>query len=167
MNDIHFPFHDKSRYKVALKILKNIGISHLYLNGDIGEFLGVSTHAKHPIDKMPFCLEIEYINEKFDELTKMFPDVPVTLIEGNHCYRFFRYIRDIAPDMWGLIDCPKILGFDRRPNWKFVPYEPSQLQRCGKSNLYLRHEPLSNGLGCAKGTAEGMSVDCLFGHTHT
>ncbi len=166
LNDIHFPYEDKARYKVALNIFQKVGINHLYLNGDIAEFQAVSTHSKHPAEQMAFCKEVKYCNDRFDQIEKLFPGVPVTLIEGNHCYRFFRYIRDIAPQMWGLIDCPIILGFDKRPNWKFVSYGPSQLQRAGKSNLFLRHEPLSASLGAAKITAEGSYVDIAFGHTH-
>lgn len=167
LNDIHFPFEDRIRYKIALKILTSVNLNHIYLNGDIGEFLSVSKHEKHPVDQMPFPNEIDYINKKFDEVMTLFPDIPVTLIEGNHCYRFFRYIRDVAPHMWGLIDCPKLLKFDERPKWKFVVYGPSQLVRCGKSNLYLRHEPLGGGQTPAKQTAEASYIDIGTGHTHT
>ncbi len=166
LNDIHFPFEDKARYKVALKILKSVlNLKHVYLNGDIGEFNGVSQHPKMP-GGLPFCHEIDYINVKFDELGKMFPRIPFTLNEGNHCNRFFRYIRDVAPQMWGLITCPLILKFEQRPLWKFVPYGPSQLIQCGKSNLYLRHEPLGMGKNHAKATAENSNIDLAYGHTH-
>ncbi len=165
LNDIHFPYEDKARYRVALKIFKTLEIDHLYLNGDIGEFLAVSKHPQTP-DGMPFSAEIDYCNKQFDLIQEMFPDIPVTLIEGNHCYRFFRYIRDVAPHMWGLIDCPSLLKFPERPRWKFVPYGPSQLVSCGKSNLFLRHEPLGNGVSSAKQTAEASYIDIGFGHTH-
>lgn len=167
-NDIHFPFEDKQRYELALKILQDVlGISHIYLNGDIGEFQSFSAHPKHPADQMASNQEMAYINKRFDELQEIFPDIPVTLIEGNHCYRFFRYIRDLAPQMWGLIDCPQILRFHERPRWKFVPYGPSQLVKCGESNLYLRHEPLGNGQNHSKQTAESSYIDIGYGHTHT
>lgn len=167
MNDIHFPFEDRTAYAVALKILSDVGISHLYLNGDILEAQGVSAHPVHPSEKGSFCHEVDYANKKFDELQALFPDIPVTLIEGNHCYRFFRYIRDIAPQMWGLLDCPSLLKFPERPRWKFVPYGPTQLVKCEESNLYLRHEPLGKGTGHAKQTAESSYIDIGYGHTHT
>lgn len=167
LNDIHFPYEDKTRYKIALKIFMEMRIDRLYLNGDIGEFLSWSSHPTHPLDVMKPHAEIDYINKRFDELQAIFPDMPVTLIEGNHCYRFFRYIRDMAPAMWGLIDCPSILKFPDRPGWKFVPYEPSQLVECGKSKLYLRHEPLGSGASPAKMTAESSYIDIATGHSHT
>ncbi len=168
LNDIHFPFEDKQRYQLALKILKTIKLNHIYLNGDIGEFQGVSNWPTHPSDRsLTMFQELTYMNKKFDELQELFPGVPVTLIEGNHCYRFFRYIRDVAPAMWGLIDCPSLLKFPERQSWKFVPYGPTQLVKCGASNLYLRHEPLGRGGSHAKQTAESSAVDLAYGHTHT
>lgn len=166
LNDIHFPFEDRTRYPLALKIMRSQKLNHIYLNGDIGEFQGVSSWPMHPGDKTDFCTELKYLNKKFDELMEMFPGVPVTYLCGNHEYRFFRYIRDIAPAMWGTMDCPKLLEFDRRPLWKFVDYGPDQLARCGKSNLYLRHEPLCGGKNPATGTAESSYIDIGFGHTH-
>ncbi len=167
LNDVHLPFEDKARYKVALKIFLKRRISRLYLNGDIAEFLAVSTHPKHPGDKIDFCAELVYLNNKFDELQQMFADIPVIYICGNHEYRFFRYVRDLAPQLWGLTDCPKLLNFEERPGWRFIDYTPGQLVRCGESNLYLRHEPLGGGQNAAKLTAEGASVDIATGHTHT
>lgn len=167
ISDVHFPFEDKTRYQVTINIFKSIKPHHIYLNGDIGEFHGVSAWPNHPSEKINFCQEVTYLNKKFDELQKLFPDVPVTYISGNHENRFFRYIRDLAPQMWGLIDCPQILNFQDRPLWRFVDYGPMQLVRCGKSNLYLRHEPLAGGgVSCAKSTAEKSYIDILFGHTH-
>lgn len=166
LNDIHFPFEDRRRYKQALKEFQKRKIDALYLNGDIGEFLAVSSHARHPADMKLLIEELAYINKRFDEICEMFPGMPVTLIEGNHCYRFFRYIRDVAPQMWGLIDCPQILKFHERPAWKFVPYGPTQLVRCGISNLYLRHEPLAGGAAHAQATAAKSLVDIAYGHTH-
>lgn len=166
LNDVHHPYEDKSRYKVALNIMQAMNVAHIYLNGDIAEFQGVSAWPSHPSEKMNFCQEVDYLNKKFDELQDLFQDVPVTYLCGNHEYRFFRYIRDIAPSMWGLIDCPSLLKFPERPLWKFVDYGPTQLARCGKSNLYLRHEPLGGGGNPAKATAESSYIDIGFGHTH-
>jgi hypothetical protein len=166
LNDVHFPFEDRVRYETALRIFEAVGIDHLYLNGDIAEFMSISAHPKHPGESFSFPVEIDYCNKRFDEIQARFPGLPVTLIEGNHCYRFFRYIRDVAPQMWGLIDCPLLLKFEQRPGWKFVPYGPTQLVRAGLSNLYLRHEPLAGGMMPAKGTAEASYIDMAFGHCH-
>ncbi len=166
LNDVHFPFECRKRYPKALALFRKAKINRLFLNGDIGEFQGVTSHPIHPGEKFSFCDELDYINKKFDELQDMFPDVPVVYICGNHEYRFFRYIRDIAPQMWGLLDCPQILRFQDRPRWKFVDYGPTQLVRCGSANLYLRHEPLGKSVNHCRITAETSLVDIAYGHTH-
>ena len=166
LNDIHFPYEHKRKYAKALSIIgKWDNLSGIYLNGDILEIESLSRHPKGPQAIKSFEYEIDYANSKFDEICETFKDVPVTLVEGNHCYRLFRYIRDIAPEMWGLIDNPQLLKFPDR-GWKFVPYGPSQYVQCGKTRLYVRHEPLAGGVNCAKATAEKSWVDTLFGHTH-
>lgn len=167
LNDVHFPFEHRPGYKKAINHFKNKKITRLFLNGDIGEFQGVSSHPIHLAEKTSFCEELDYINKKFDEIMDTFDDIPVTYICGNHEYRFFRYIRDLAPAMWGLIDCPLILKFDKRPRWKFVDYGPTQLVKAGDSNLYLRHEPLMTSMRHCPGTAEKALVDIAYGHTHT
>lgn len=167
LNDVHFPFECRKRYPKAIEIFKKKKITRLFLNGDIGEFQGVSAHPIHPSDKWAFNEEVDYLNKKFDELQDAFPDVPVTYICGNHEYRFFRYIRDLAPQMWGLIDCPLILKFEQRPRWKFVDYGPTQLVKAGDANLYLRHEPLGTSRRHCPMTAETSLVDIAYGHTHT
>lgn len=112
--------------------------------------------------------EVDYANKKLDLLQKDFKDIPVTYLEGNHEYRVFRYIRDIAPQLWGLTDCPKLFNFETRPLWKFITYGPSQLVKVGKCNdLYCRHEPLGGGQFHAKQTAEKALCSIIYGHTHT
>jgi predicted phosphodiesterase len=166
LNDVHLPYEERTRYKVALNIIKRQrNLKHIFLNGDIAEFAAISTYAKHPGESPRFNDEIHYINKKFDEIETEFADIPVSLIEGNHCYRLFRYIRDLAPQMWGLVDCPSLFRFPER-RWKFHLYGPEQLVKCGASNLYLRHEPLGGGMNHAKATAEKSYVDIAYGHTH-
>lgn len=169
LNDVHFPYEDRSRYQVALNIFKSLkNLSGIYLNGDIVEFQGVSAWPVNPTEKkMGFVEEVAYANKKFDELMSIFPSIPVTYVCGNHEYRFFRFVRDVAPAMWGLTDCPSLLKFPERPLWKFVDYGPTQLVRCGASSLYLRHEPVGRGASHAKTTAENTYVDIAYGHTHT
>lgn len=166
LNDIHFPYENRRLYAKALKKIKTWdNLAGIYLNGDILEVESLSRHPKGPQAVTQFKREIDYANKRFDEIQNLFPDVPVLLIEGNHCYRLFRYIRDVAPQMWGLLEHPTLLKFDER-GWRFIPYGPKQWWRCGKTDLWLRHEPLKGGVNCSRQTAMKSDVDVLFGHTH-
>lgn len=167
LNDIHFPYECRPRYSVALKIFRKMRIDGLYLNGDICEFQAVSNYPTNMAERIDFSKEIAYANKRFDELETLFAGLPVTYLCGNHEHRFYRFVQDLAPQMWGITDTPALLRFPERPGWKFIPYGPSQLVRCGKSNLYLRHEPLAGGMTATKVTAEGSVVDVATGHTHT
>ncbi len=166
LNDIHFPYEGPAYYKALEAMRSWPDLRHIYLNGDILEIESVSAHPKTPSAQRALLTELEYGNQKFDQLQKMFPGVPVDYIAGNHEHRIFRYIRDIAPEMWGLIQCPKLLKFDER-GWKYHEYGPTQLVRIGNAtNLYCRHEPLSGGASHAKGTAEKSLHSIIYGHTH-
>lgn len=165
LNDVHFPYEGKCFYKALDLISQWNDLEAIYLNGDILEIESLSRHPKGPQAASQFKYEIDYANDKFDFMQKKFPGIPVHLIEGNHCYRLFRYLRDVAPQLWGLLEHPELLKFHER-GWKFYPYGPRQWVKCGRSKLYLRHEPLGGGKNPATYTAERSNVDCLFGHTH-
>lgn len=167
LSDSHFPYEGKAYYK-ALEMMRSMpNLKHIYLNGDMAEIESVSSHPKGPRAFKVLADELEYINKKFDQLEKMFPAVPVTFIEGNHCSRVLRYIRDVAPEMWGLIHTPKLFKFDERKNFRFVPYGPTQWEKCGKTkDLWIRHEPLVMGTNHAKGTADLSTVSICYGHVH-
>lgn len=166
LNDIHFPKEGKCYYTAISMMQQWPALRGIYLNGDIAEIESVSAHPKSPTAQRLLLAELDYVNQKFDTLHRLFPDIPVYFIEGNHCHRIFRYIRDRAPELWGLLDSPKLFKFEER-KWMFFPYGPTQWVKCGKAkNLYVRHEPLGGGANHAKGTAEKAYVSVLYGHTH-
>lgn len=167
LNDIHFPY-EADAYFVAIEMMRKWdNLKGIYLNGDVAEIESVSRHPKGPSAMSNLLSELEYVNQKFDTLTKIFPDVPVFYLEGNHENRIYRFIRDLAPQMWGMLNCPDIFKFSERPNWKFIPYGPTQLLKIGATkDLYCRHEPLVSGAFHAKGTAEKATVSLIYGHTH-
>jgi len=167
LNDIHFPYEAKAYY-TALSMMQSLPrLRGIFLNGDVAEIESVSTHPKSQQAQTSLLMEMAYINEKLDDLQKMFKKVPVHYICGNHEHRIYRYVRDVAPQLWGMLDCPKLLGFDRRPGWKFYEYTPTQLVKVGVTkDLYCRHEPLAGGQNHAAGTAAKSLVSVIYGHTH-
>ena len=168
LNDIHFPYEATHAYNKALSMAKALPrLRGIFLNGDVAEIESVSSHPKSQQSQTKLLEELGYINEKLDELQKMFKKVPVHYICGNHEHRIYRYVRDVAPQLWGMLDCPKLLGFDRRPLWTFHEYGPTQLVKVGKcKDLYCRHEPLAGGANHAAGTAIKSMVSIIYGHTH-
>lgn len=168
LNDVHMP-DESPMYETVMRFLASReSLAGIYLNGDILECEGITAHPKHPGSSRRFSEEIEYANDKLDDIEATFQGVPVVLIEGNHCFRMFRYIRDRAPELYGLrgSTIADQLQLAERRNFSFVPYGPMQLAQCGVSKLWLRHEPLRGGANHAKATAEKSLVDLAYGHTH-
>lgn len=167
LTDSHWPYESKA-YDLALQVLADRPLLHeITLGGDVLEVESLSTHLQNPRGRKLFLDEIEYANFRLEELRKLFPDLPITFFEGNHCDRFRRFLSEIAPQLWGLegLSIPELLHLKER-NIRWIPYGPRQLSRIGKSNLYYRHEPIGGGKGHAKGTAESSAVDICYGHTH-
>ena len=161
------PYESRAYYEALKLIASWPNLKHIYLNGDIAEIESVTSHPKTPGAQRSLKKELEYLNTRLDQLANKFPEVKVTFVEGNHCGRVFRYIRDVAPEMWGLIHLPTLLNFDQRVGWNFVPYGPGQWVKCGKTrDLWIRHEPLAGGMNHSKGTAERSYVSVVYGHTH-
>jgi len=167
LNDIHFPYEGNAYYKAIKLIEKYPDLRGIYLNGDVCEIESVSAHPKSPRAQQSLLNELEYANKKFDQLEKLFGDIPIDYICGNHEYRIFRYIRDMAPQLWGMLEAPKLFRFDERKNFKFYDYKPTQLVKVGNTkDLYVRHEPLAGGANHSKGTAEKSVVSIIYGHCH-
>lgn len=166
LNDIHFPFEAKAYYTALSQMQSWPALREIFLNGDIAEIESVSSHPRGPLAERLLINELEYTNKKFDQLQNLFPKIPVNYISGNHEYRVYRYLRDVAPQLWGMLSMPELFKFKER-GWMFHDYSCDQLVKCGKAKgLYVRHEPLVGGVNHAKGTAEKSVVSIIYGHTH-
>jgi hypothetical protein len=166
LSDVHFPYEGPAYYAAIEEMRTWPNLKEIFLNGDILEIVSCSRHPKTPGAINSLLAECDYANQKFDTLQKLFPNIPIRFIEGNHENRIFKYLRDEAPTFWGLIHAPKLFNFEDR-GWLFFPYEPMQWVKCGKTkDLYLRHEPLVMGANHAKGTAEKSYVSIMYGHVH-
>jgi hypothetical protein len=167
LNDIHLPYEGVCYYTALELMQKWPNLRGIYLNGDVAEIESVSTHPKSPKAQQTLLDELSFVNQKFDTLQRIFGDLPVEYLSGNHEHRIYRYIRDVAPHLWGMVHAPKLLRMDERKNWHYTDYGPTQLVRVGQTkDLYVRHEPLAGGQLHAKGTAEKALVSIVYGHTH-
>lgn len=88
--------------------------------GDFADFYAVSSHSKDPGRRLTFKEEIEYTRKRREELDALEPSRKL-FIEGNHCYRFVRYLMDKAPEMFGVVDTDQLLGLSEN-GWEFTKY---------------------------------------------
>ncbi len=168
LSDIHWPKESKA-YDLALHVGESIpNLKHIILNGDVGEFESISSYVKGANTPKLLKEEIDYCNTRLDELEGTFSGLDVTWLLGNHEHRIARFIGKNAIELSFLGITPETLfHINERPSFKIIPYTSRQLYKIAESNLYCRHEPLSGSANHAKQTAEGCSVDVIYGHTHT
>lgn len=165
--DTHVPYHDKRAYDLMLKVAKDQKrIDEIVILGDFGDYYAVSSHAKDPDLESLLEYEVNEVNKKLDQLDKLFPRAKKVFIEGNHENRLTRYVRDKAPELFGLVDSPSLLKIKERKNWSWIEYGPRQKYRVLKSKLYARHEPMGGGKHCAAGTVDKAGHSVIFGHVH-
>jgi predicted phosphodiesterase len=163
--DCHIPFEDKKAYELMLKVGQHIQPEEIVILGDYADFYDVSSHGKDPHIVSKLLDEVEAVKGRLAELRRLFPSAEIVYIEGNHEYRLGRYIRDKAPELFGIVGVENILGLEGF-GIKFIPYGPCQKHRVLGASIIARHEPLAGGVHVAHNTASKALHSVIFGHTH-
>lgn len=109
--DAHVPYHDQSAYPIALDYLQEKGIDQLIIAGDFVDFYKVSSWAQDP-DRKPFYEEVAIAKDELTTVRCMFPNMPITYIEGNHENRLNFYIKSKAPAFKNLVSVPTLLELE-------------------------------------------------------
>lgn len=162
--DTHRPYHDKKAYKLMIKVAKDLDPDEIVILGDYADIYSLNAHGgKNPVLPTTLIEEIEDVNEGLDELDELFPKAKKIFIQGNHEYRFERYIFDRCPELFGITEFKNLIKMDVRSNWTYINYGPNQSHKVLGSYLRARHEPLSNS---AKATASKALCSLVYGHIH-
>lgn len=163
--DCHVPYHNKKAIDIVLQMAKDTeGLSEIVILGDFADFYAVNSHGKHPGLMHVLQKEVDGVHEVLDLIDKEFPDVRKIYLEGNHEYRFERYLYQNAPALFGVTQWDLLFKLNERPNWKPVHYGPMQYYRVLGSSLFARHEPYS--MSSAKASLAACSANLVYGHIH-
>ena len=146
-----------------LKSTAGLGVDEVLILGDYADFYSVSSHQKDPRVFGMLTDEIADVLVGLDQINQVFPKAHKVFLQGNHEFRLERYLIDKAPALFGVTETRNILGFDRMPNWTYIPYGPNQSYSVLGSHLRARHEPLANN---AKLTATKAMCSLVYGHIH-
>lgn len=139
-------------------------LKEIVILGDYGDIYNLNSHGpKNPAILTSLIGEIEDINAGLDELDEKFPKCKKVFIQGNHEYRFERYLVNKCPELFGVTEFHNLINMNRRVNWKYVHYTPNQSYKVLGSKLVARHEPLGNS---AKNTATRALCSLVYGHIH-
>lgn len=114
LSDIHSPYHDVKALRVAVQYGIDQGCDGVILNGDIGDFYGLSRYDKDP-DRRNFKDEMLRLRDLLTNIREKFPKKPIVYKAGNHEERLDHFIWAKAPELWGLeeVRLPNILGLDK------------------------------------------------------
>lgn len=163
--DCHIPDEDKRAYDLMLEVAVDVDPDEIVILGDYADFYSINAHGKDASNQVRLIDEVAAVKYRLMELGKLFPRAKKVFIEGNHEFRFARYINKHCPDLYGLADLPSILGL-KELGWQYVPYGPWQRYDILGSSLSARHKPLSGGKHVAQNTVEKAMRSVIFGHTH-
>lgn len=92
ISDVHDLLHDAFTVRCFIDSVKKTDPHYIILNGDIFDFPELSKHFVHPNDFM-MLERVKWVHEKFLEpIRNAAPDAQITLLEGNHEFRLFKYL---------------------------------------------------------------------------
>ncbi len=158
--DTHRPYHDQRAWDLMLKVGGNLRPKHIIVIGDLADFYKVSAHEKDPARGESFDREIEDVNHAIDELDALGAK-DKKFIEGNHCNRLVRYLRDKAPELYGMVTVPKLFRLKER-GWTYTPYkEDVKLGKC-----YFTHDVGTAGRYATYKALDTYQHSIVTGHTH-
>jgi UDP-2,3-diacylglucosamine pyrophosphatase LpxH len=162
VSDVHVPNNCPKATRAFLSFLKDHRgqIDKLILNGDIGDFEGVSSHA----GSVPYALEAELaeLMQFLDQVRYCVGDAcEIHYNEGNHEDRLQRYIMNNAPALNGLLSWHDQLDLAGR-NITHSEY--------GKIHLITPKLAVTHGTFCgeyyAKATLIRYGISVIVGHSH-
>jgi len=166
LSDIHIPYHDEVAVAAAIAHGKKKKPDVIILNGDIGDFYGVSRHDKDP--RRSLADELDAIRQFLFYLRKQFPATRILYKIGNHEARMEMFLVKNAPVLLGVNDfeLPVLLKFDEL-NIELVP--SLTLIRLGNLPIYHGHElpqGMSSPVNPARGIWMRVQESLICGHWH-
>lgn len=127
--------------------------------GDFFDCYAVSQHRKDPRRTRLIAWELGEARKLVRDLDACGFEQKI-FIEGNHEWRFDRYLQDFAPALVGLHDKRELFGLTK--SWKYVPYMDDE--QVGKINA--THDLGKAGDGALKDAMASYMDNVVIGHTH-
>ncbi len=158
--DAHFPFVDKTAWKVFLKACKAVQPDVIVIIGDFLDCLSISRHAKKAKDEKFLSKELESGNDALDEICALMVK-RVIYIDGNHERRFSSYINENAPALDSLVSLKEKLKLAER-GIEHVPY--GEFIRIGE--MAFTHDVGRCGVNAARQSLQDFGDNLTFGHSH-
>lgn len=158
--DAHIPYHDKRAWRVLLRAARVFKPNKLVILGDFADFYCVSSHDKDPNRKNNLEWEVGEVNKKLNQLDELGADSK-HFIAGNHENRLERYLATKAPEIFNMVEIPKLFKLKER-GWDYTPYKDTKA--IGKLNA--THDVNTAGRNAVYRALDTFQHNVVTGHTH-
>jgi predicted phosphodiesterase len=160
LSDVHRPYHSEQAWRLLMKVGRKLKPKHIVVNGDFLDCYCVSNHSKDPSRVDDLKWEIDDGKKGLRELESL--GAPnLYWLDGNHEFRLARYLKDKAPQLFNVVDIPRLLEL-REHGWRYIPYRDET--RIGK--LYLTHDVGSAGRYSTYKALDTYQHSIVTGHAH-
>lgn len=165
--DVHLPFHDLQSIRIALEDAKDKAVNTVILGGDILDMYALSVFDKVP-NKSTFVHERELLWQLIDDVNQYLPKAKVFWIEGNHEYRFYRFMLHKCAEVFDVDTFTMQSVFETRAmGIEYV--NRKRYIRAGNLNIMHGHEfgnSVSSPVNPARGFYLKAKDSAVFGHLH-
>lgn len=160
VSDVHRPYHDERAWRLLLRVGRWFKPHYLVVIGDFCDFYSVSSHSKDPRRTRHLDDELADVHTGLDELDSLKAKHKI-FVAGNHEDRLTRYLRDKAPELFGVVSIPNVLRLRAR-GWHYVPYKDHT--KVGK--LHLTHDVENAGRYSTFKALDAYQHSIVTGHAH-
>lgn len=165
--DVHVPNHDRRKWGIVKRIIKEWQPDTLSLIGDFDNADGPSRWTKDTVEEVEKRLVkvTDEVNSELDELRSLVPNARFTWSLGNHEQRWMDYISKNAKVLDGWFSWDKIYNIEKN-NIELYEYTSPPVKMYG--GFYLHHGSVTTKHAgqSAKGEHESYGVSGFSGHTH-
>lgn len=167
LSDIHFKYHCRKAWPLALAILPDLNLDRTLLGGDIIDFGPISKFVEHPQQKLDLVPEIAITRKELLRLRKTVRGMPIDYMEGNHEWRLEKYLYRHAPELVGIhsLTVPGLLELKKNDldiRW----HDQMKVIMLGKLPVVHGHRIKVSSIHPAKSTYAKIGGNMLVGHHH-
>jgi len=159
--DTHAPYHDKKAWALVLKVAYALKWDKIICLGDFFDCYAVSSYRKNPSREASLQRELNTAMAVMAELSAV-PCEEKVFFEGNHEFRFPRYLSDKAPELYEMLwENGDPFGL-KAGGWTVVPYMKDR--RIGQINI--THDVGKAGPNALRSAMHDYMDNVIIGHTH-
>lgn len=165
--DVHIPRHDKRKWGLTKKIIREWQPDTLSLIGDFDDAEGPSRWAKDTTEEVEqrLALVTRDVNAELAELRNMLPNSRITWHLGNHEQRWMDYVKKNAKVLDGWFSWDKIYDIEEN-DIEIYEYGAPPVKMYGGYHLHHGSVTTKHTGQSAKGEMDNYGVSGISGHTH-